>query len=93
MPTYNYECLTCKTVMSLMQSMSEPAFENYKCEACNKKKKVRRIISGGSGMIFKGSGFYLTDYTAYGKKSSKVDSDSKKDDSKPKKKKEKKKKD
>ena len=44
-------------------------------------------------MIFKGSGFYLTDYTAYGKKSSKVDSDSKKDNSKPKKKKEKKKKD
>ena len=47
--------------------MNEDSFEKYKCSQCNKKTKVKRLIVGGSGMIFKGSGFYLTDYTNYGK--------------------------
>jgi len=38
------------------------------CDKCGKKKTLKRLISGGSGMVFKGSGFYLTDYTEYGKK-------------------------
>ena len=91
MPTYNYECISCKSVVSLIQKMSDPTLQKYNCETCNKEEKVRRIISGGSGMIFKGSGFYLTDYTGYGNKSDKIDN--KKTDSKSTKSKEKKKKD
>ena len=60
--------------------MNELALKKYECTVCNKEQKVRRIISGGSGMIFKGSGFYLTDYTEYGKKDKKM----KKDKVKPK---------
>ena len=56
MPTYNYECISCKGVVSLIQKMSDPALQRYNCKTCNKEEKVRRIISGGSGMIFKGSG-------------------------------------
>ena len=48
--------------------MSDPTIEKLSCARCNKEEKVTRIIRGGSGMIFKGSGFYLTDYTKYGKK-------------------------
>ena len=71
--------------------MNDSALKKYECSRCNKEQKVRRIISGGSGMIFKGSGFYLTDYTEYGKKDKKVKKD--KVTSKPEKKKDKKKKD
>ena len=71
--------------------MNDSALKKYECSTCNKEQKVRRIISGGSGMIFKGSGFYLTDYTEYGKKDKKVKKD--KVTSKPEKKKDKKKKD
>mgnify|MGYP001197962682 CR=1 FL=1 len=90
MPTYNYECISCKNVILVIQGMNESAFEKYKCTTCKTEQRVRRIISGGSGMIFKGSGFYLTDYTEYGKKNKKIKED--KTDSKPKKSKEKKKK-
>ncbi len=48
--------------------MNDDAFERYNCTECNKQTQVIRLIVGGSGMIFKGSGFYLTDYTDYGKK-------------------------
>tara|TARA_B100000959_G_C14919027_1_gene598662 strand:- start:798 stop:1100 length:303 start_codon:yes stop_codon:yes gene_type:complete len=81
MPTYNYECISCKNVILVIQRMNESAFEEYKCTTCKKEQKVRRIISGGSGMIFKGSGFYLTDYTEYGKKDKKIKET--KTDSKP----------
>jgi putative FmdB family regulatory protein len=58
MPTYNYNCNECENKFSVFQKMSDdPVQECPQCEG-----KVRRIISGGSGMIFKGSGFYLTDY-------------------------------
>lgn len=59
MPTYEYECDACSHRFELLQSMSEPAVR--KCPKC-KKLKVRRLISGGAGFIFKGSGFYETDY-------------------------------
>ena len=91
MPSYNYECDSCKSVMKIIQGMNDLALKKHKCGVCNKEQKVRRIISGGSGMIFKGSGFYLTDYTEYGKKNKKVKKD--KVTSKPEKKKDKKKKD
>tara|TARA_Y100001970_G_C13886164_1_gene676328 strand:- start:466 stop:663 length:198 start_codon:yes stop_codon:yes gene_type:complete len=47
--------------------MSDPHLDSIECEECDKRTKAKRIIVGGSGMIFKGSGFYLTDYTGYGK--------------------------
>ena len=64
--------------MDIIQRMSDSTLEECDCNTCNKKRKVKRVIKGGSGMIFKGSGFYLTDYTEYGKspKSSTSDSSS-----------------
>lgn len=59
MPTYEYECDACGHAFERLQSMSEPAVR--KCPKCG-KLKVRRLISGGAGVIFKGSGFYETDY-------------------------------
>ena len=59
MPTYEYECSACEHAFETLQSMSEPKLT--KCPKCG-KKKLQRLIGSGSGMIFKGSGFYETDY-------------------------------
>ena len=59
MPTYNYRCLACKKNFSIFQNMNDSPISD--CEYC-KGGKLEKIISGGSGLIFKGSGFYLTDY-------------------------------
>ena len=58
MPTYDYLCKKCKHSFEYFQSMSDSHLKE--CPEC--KGKVRRLVSGGSGLIFKGSGFYLTDY-------------------------------
>ena len=58
MPTYEYECLKCGKVSEVFQRMSAPPIKE--CPHC--KGGVRKKISGGSGLIFKGSGFYITDY-------------------------------
>ena len=58
MPTYNYYCKNCNTHFSYFQKMSESPIK--KCKDC--KGDVNRVITGGTGLIFKGSGFYLTDY-------------------------------
>lgn len=58
MPTYEYRCLKCKKKFDKLQSMKEPALKT--CIYC--KGKVERLIGGGAGLIFKGSGFYETDY-------------------------------
>jgi len=58
MPTYEYACETCGKNFEVTQKMSDPALTE--CIHCG--GKVRRLISGGSGIIFKGSGFYATDY-------------------------------
>jgi putative FmdB family regulatory protein len=58
MPTYEYRCEDCGHKFEAFQTMSEPPVE--KCPVC--AGKVKRIISGGAGFIFKGSGFYITDY-------------------------------
>ena len=58
MPTYDYKCESCKDIFEFFQNMSDKPLT--KCPKCN--NKVRRLVSGGSGLIFKGSGFYLTDY-------------------------------
>ncbi len=59
MPTYDYECDACGHKFELFQSMKDEP--EKKCPAC-KKKKLRRLFGAGAGIIFKGSGFYTTDY-------------------------------
>jgi putative FmdB family regulatory protein len=57
MPTYEYECKSCGYSFEAFQSMSEAPLSD--CPQCG--REVRRLINGGSGVIFKGSGFYVTD--------------------------------
>ncbi len=57
MPTYEYECRKCSHSFEQFQSMSEEPLKT--CPKCG--GKVRRLIGGGTGIIFKGSGFYVTD--------------------------------
>src|ERR1700712_596864 len=65
MPTYEYKCDACGHAFEKFQSiMAAPV---KKCPVCG-KNKVRRLISAGAGMIFKGSGFYITDYRSEGYK-------------------------
>ena len=59
MPTYDYICDACQHVWEEFQSITSEATK--KCPEC-KKKKARRRIGPGAGIIFKGSGFYQTDY-------------------------------
>ena len=75
MPTYSYECSSCKKHLSVFQKMSDPKLKD--CDHCKKKDTLKRLISGGAGMVFKGTGFYLTDYTSYGKNSQKDKKDKK----------------
>jgi putative FmdB family regulatory protein len=58
MPTYEYECNNCKFHFDLFQGIKDEQMKN--CPRCG--GSVRRLISGGAGLIFKGSGFYITDY-------------------------------
>ena len=58
MPTYGYQCEKCGHQFEELQAMSAPALE--KCPEC--KGKLKRLIGGGMGVIFKGKGFYSTDY-------------------------------
>ncbi len=59
MPTYDYRCITCGKEFEFFQSIKDKPLETCNCE---KQGKVERLISQGSGIIFKGSGFYITDY-------------------------------
>ena len=74
MPTYEYEYKYCGYVFDAFQSMSDPPLTT--CPECG--KSLRRIINGGSGIIFKGSGFYVTDKGGNKSSSSSVASDKKK---------------
>ncbi|MCE5326025.1 MAG: zinc ribbon domain-containing protein [Planctomycetaceae bacterium] len=59
MPTYDYQCLKCERTFEKFQSItSRPGAT---CPGCG-SRKVRRLIGTGAGIIFKGSGFYCTDY-------------------------------
>src|SRR5260370_15300176 len=58
MPTYEYECDKCKHKFEVFQSMTEPP--RKRCPKC--RGKVRRLVSGGAGIVFKGSRFYATHY-------------------------------
>ena len=61
MPTYDYVCKECGDRFEHFQTMTSPVLtQKPDCEKEN--CRVNRMVSGGSGLIFKGSGFYLTDY-------------------------------
>jgi len=74
MPTYDYECAKCGT-FELFQSMKDDALKV--CPHC-KGKKITRLIGTGAGIIFKGSGFYETDYRSESYKKGKASAESKK---------------
>lgn len=59
MPTYDYHCLACEHAFAIAHSMKEAP--RRKCPKCGKNQLERRI-GPGAGIVFKGSGFYLTDY-------------------------------
>ncbi len=58
MPTYEYLCADCGRKFEIFQSINQPSLSV--CPYCG--GNVRRLISGGGGLLFKGSGFYATDY-------------------------------
>jgi putative FmdB family regulatory protein len=64
MPTYEYECTICGKVLEEFQSMSAKPkrFLATDCKECDNRAPVRRMLGTGAGVIFKGSGFYQTDY-------------------------------
>lgn len=65
MPTYDYLCEACDHKFELFQSIKEPV--KKKCPQC-KKSKLRRLFGTGAAIMFKGSGFYITDYRSEGYK-------------------------
>jgi putative FmdB family regulatory protein len=67
MPTYDYKCHGCGHTFEELQSFSAPVLT--KCPAC-KKNKLERLFGGGGAIIFKGGGFYETDYRRAGEKKS-----------------------
>jgi len=78
MPTYEYECEKCQAVFELFQSMKDKPLETCPADKCACAEwgqgKVRRLLGTGAGLIFKGSGFYITDYRSEGyKKAAKSD--------------------
>ena len=91
MPTYDYECDACGHTFEEFQSISADVL--VKCPKCG-KKKLRRLFGTGAAIVFKGSGFYQTDYrsdsykkaAAADKKSAETKSAEKKDSKAPKKK-------
>lgn len=58
MPTYEYRCRSCGHQFEMLQSITEESLDS--CPRCD--GPVERLIGAGSGLIFKGSGFYVTDY-------------------------------
>jgi putative FmdB family regulatory protein len=66
MPTYEYNCEKCGKNFETFQSMRDEAYRTCPKELCQQKRwgkgKVKRLLGTGAGLIFKGSGFYSTDY-------------------------------
>ena len=73
MPTYQYFCEKCKGEFEYFQSMKDKPLAHCPQTECHQKKwgkgRVKRLLSGGAGFIFKGSGFYITDYRSENYKS------------------------
>ena len=83
MPTYEYKCTGCEELFEYFQKITDPPFKE--CPVCG--GEIKRLISGGAGIIFKGSGFYSTDnkstsesadYSSKNKKESEVKKEEKK---------------
>ena len=70
MPTYDYLCASCNHTFEKFESMS--ANPSKKCPECG-KLQLKRLIGAGAGVIFKGSGFYETDYRSESYKQDKKD--------------------
>jgi len=95
MPTYDYSCEKCSAEFEVFQSMKDNALTVCPKDKCPKarwgKGKVKRAIGTGAGLLFKGDGFYTTDYRSEGyqkaakadKPAASSDKSSKKSDSKP----------
>jgi len=65
MPTYEYACRACDHRFERFQSITEVPVKE--CPSCG-RRQAQRLISGGSGFLFRGSGFYATDYRSEGYK-------------------------
>ena len=76
MPTYDYECDACRHRFEELQSINAKALR--RCPKCG-KNRLRRLIGGGAGLIFKGSGFYATDYRSKSESKSEPKSEGKPD--------------
>src|SRR5512136_2562094 len=72
MPTYHYVCAKCDHEFDQFQSITDAPLKTCPKEKCGQKKwgkgRVKRVLSGGAGLLFKGSGFYTTDYRSEGYK-------------------------
>jgi putative FmdB family regulatory protein len=64
MPTYEYECQKCGHLFEEFQSITAEPLKNCPQKGC--RGRVKRLISSGGGLLFKGSGFYITDYRSEG---------------------------
>lgn len=88
MPTYEYHCLKCDKNFEVFQSMKDAAFKTCPEAQCQVtpwgKGEVKRLLGTGAGLIFKGSGFYITDYRSEGyKQAAKSETGGGKTESKP----------
>lgn len=78
MPTYEYECKECSRLFELFQSIKARPVRTIECECseCNNRAPVTRLIGMGGGVLFKGKGFYQTDYRSESyKKGAKAEAD------------------
>lgn len=64
MPTYEYACQKCGHQFEQFQSMKDKPLA--RCPKCG-RSSLKRLVGGGAGLIFKGSGFYITDYAKKGR--------------------------
>ncbi len=81
MPTYDYRCEGCGHELAVFHGITEDALK--KCPKCH-EDRLRRLIGAGAGIIFKGSGFYETDYKRSRSSPSDGESKSSESESKPK---------
>lgn len=62
MPTYEYQCRTCGSTMDMFQSITAKPLSKVHCDNCAAVRPAKRLIGTGGAVLFKGGGFYQTDY-------------------------------